>query len=1103
MGKIMCSRINLINRIVILSIVCLFIAGTMQAATFTVDRILDGSDINPGNGICATAVGNCTFRAAIEEANAFPGTDLIYFAITGPNTIKILTPATLYPTITQPVIIDGFTQGVPGYTGDPLIEIDGTNTVAGASGLDVTAGSSTIRGLAINRFGFYGINLRTNGGNAVEGCYLGTDASGMVDLGNGIAGINIASSNNVIGGTSGLKRNVISGNNGTGIAISATGNVVSSNYIGTNAAGNAVLGNTDSGILISSSGNTIGGTTPSERNIISGNGDNLGVVGGIILNAGGNIIIGNYIGTDTGGTADLGNKGDGIRVNGATATNNQIGGTLAGEANTIAFNVYGISFLSNTATGNSIRQNSIFSNDNLGITLSFGGVTPNDAGDADTGANNLQNFPVLTSASRTGGITTILGSLNSTPSTAFTIEFFSSPSCDPSGNGEGQTFLGDFPGTTDAGGNFTFAVGFGTPVVLGSYITSTATRNVAPLDTSEFSECVQVVNGSSPVVTNTLDSGVGSLRQAIINTNAAAGLDQITFNIPGAGVQTINLLSALPTITDPVVIKGSTQPGFAGMPLIELNGAGAGVGESGLVITAGGSTVSNLIINRFGEAGILLYSPGGNVIRSCFIGTDSTGTIDLGNVGSGISIASATNRIGGGSAATRNVISGNNGTGISISSSFATGNIVSGNYIGTTVDGTAALPNSGIGIYILGGSSGNTIGGTTAGERNVISGNGSSGVYLSGFPSDAGGNIITGNFIGTAANGTAALGNASGGIFVNDSSNNQIGGTSASQRNIISGNLSLGGTGGISISGALSTGNTVTGNYIGTDAGGTGNLGNLGKGISVSDAPNNRIGGTTAGEGNIVAFNGGIGVYINQIVGMPTGNSILGNSIFSNSGLGIDLAVSNISGVTANDANDVDTGANNLQNYPVITGALTGSTRVIGTFNSTPGTQFRLEFFNSPTADASGNGEGQFFVGAINVTTNGAGNAAFDQTFAYVSAPNSFVSATATDLTTGDTSEFSVAKQVLAPSAANATLSGRVMTADGRGIRGARVSLTSAAGFVRYAVTSSFGYYSFTDVTVGETYVLSVISKRYQFNPQIVSIFDELNEIDLIAMNSQ
>lgn len=517
-------------------------------------------------------------------------------------------------------------------------------------------------------------------------------------------------------------------------------------------------------------------------------------------------------------------------------------------------------------------------------------------------------------------------------------------------------------------------------------------------------------------VKNTADAGMGSLRQAIIDANATPGLDKITFNIPGA-IYTINLLSSFPTITDPVIIDGATQPGFVGLPLIELNGTSAGAGANGLAITAGGSTFRSLIINRFGGHGISLgifsggvVNVGSNIITGCYIGTDATGTIDQGNAGDGILINSTLNRIGGANPSARNLISGNNSSGISI---LATpGNVISGNYIGTTARGTKSLGNSVAGVIIQGGSDGNTVGGSTPGERNVISGNGF-GVILAALTNfGLNGNIVSGNYIGTDVTGTIALGNNSAGVQMANSPNNRIGGTRKSQRNIISGNLGGGNDGGISISGELSTGNRVLGNYIGTDVSGTANLGNASYGVRLDNASNNQIGGTLAGEGNIIAFSGDNGVQINQTTGVSVGNSIRGNSIFSNAALGIDLSPI---GVTLNDAGDADTGIHNLQNFPVLTKVFNkgGRTNIRGSLNSTRNTSFTIEFFSNSLCDSSGHGEGETFIGSKKVRTDPFGDITFTFTRAKQIPPGQFITATATpEAAPLDTSEFSACSEV-------------------------------------------------------------------------------------------
>ncbi len=393
-------------------------------------------------------------------------------------------------------------------------------------------------------------------------------------------------------------------------------------------------------------------------------------------------------------------------------------------------------------------------------------------------------------------------------------------------------------------------------------------------------------------VTNNLDETTGgngcSLREAITNSNnnaathsdcaAGSSADMIHFSIGGGGTQTIMPSSALPTITDPVTIDGTTQPSCS-VPCIVLNGSSAGGSADGLYITAGSSTVKGLVINSFGERGITIETGGSNIIIGNYIGTDATGTVAMGN--------------------------GNDGVGI---------------------------------LY----SSNNRIGGTTASERNIISN--------------------------------------CGGCY-----------------------------GGVNILFSASTGNLVQGNYIGTDVTGKVAMGNNAGVIIADDAVNNTVGGTAPGAGNLIRFNATgvvIGYGTSAISDLEAGNRIQRNRIFSNTDQGIGLGWDEL--VTPNDALDADTGPNKLQNFPVITKADSVTKKLKGTLHSTPNTMFTLEFFKNGSCDTSGNGQGKKYIGTKTVTTDANGDATFKVTTKKFKAGKP-VTATAID-PDGNTSEFSLCK---------------------------------------------------------------------------------------------
>ena len=452
---------------------------------------------------------------------------------------------------------------------------------------------------------------------------------------------------------------------------------------------------------------------------------------------------------------------------------------------------------------------------------------------------------------------------------------------------------------------------------------------------------------ASFLVINTVDSGPGSLRQAILDSDAATGeTNTIDFSIPGDGVQTIAPISPLPAITQPVLIDGFSQPGYAGSPLIELSGSQAGTSD-GLLITGSNVTIRGLDVNDFAQgAGIHLTGTGatGNWVYGNFLGTAPTGTQAVpNNIGVQID-AGATSNLGGtngdgvNDASERNLISGNLFAGVWITGQGTSSNAVAGNWIGTDISGSVALNNGtqpvtdslgdvfGGGVAISAGASGNRIGTDgksvdDVGERNVIAGSNNDAIDIYGTGTD--GNVVAGNFIGTDVTGTRSLGIAGDGVFLAEgaSSNwigvNPNGGSAADQGNVISGT----GYDGVQIVNN-SNSNLVAGNKIGTNVSGTVALGNSSNGVEVdAGCIGNTIGGTASGAGNVISANGNSGIRItgagttgvvvqHNFIGTDvTGTKALGNAY---RGVQIDGGAANntIGGTTAGAGNVISANGN-------------------------------------------------------------------------------------------------------------------------------------------------------------------------------------------------
>ena len=397
-------------------------------------------------------------------------------------------------------------------------------------------------------------------------------------------------------------------------------------------------------------------------------------------------------------------------------------------------------------------------------------------------------------------------------------------------------------------------------------------------------------------VSNTNDSGNGSLRKAITDANAHAGTDTIWLII-GSGNQTITPTSALPDITDAVLIDGWVQGGFSSAPLIRIDGNLLPASSTGLRIYAGPTTLRGVIFTRF-TTGVLVGGGDSIAFRGCYFGT--TGAAALGNQ-TGLRLYSGTNITLGGSGATDgNVISGNSSYGVYIDPTIA-GLTLQGNRIGTNAAGTAALGNGSAGVVSF--ASNVIVGGATAAERNLFSGNGADGLAI-----EAGsvGITIRGNYFGLDATGTLDLGNGGSGLSEFGTSV-VIGGSAAGQGNVSSGN---------SYDGMAVGGGTVQmlGNRIGTNAAGTASIGNIGYGARISGS-DVTIGGSAAGAGNLFSGNGNNGLYIDStasgvvVKGNTAGLNATGTADLGNGGTGIgDLGSGTVIGGTLAGEGNISSG---------------------------------------------------------------------------------------------------------------------------------------------------------------------------------------------------
>ncbi len=791
-----------------------------------------------------------SLRQAILNANSNTASDTIDFSIG--SGVQTITPLSALPTITDPVTITGVTQ--PGYAGLPIIELNGSNAGANVSGLTITAGSSWVQGLVINRFNVAGILLLTGGNNQVNNNFLGTDVSGTAALGNycGVV-IDFNSSNNLIGGPG--MANLISGNTAFGVQLggsfSASSNLVQGNYIGTNAAGTAAVSNS-SGIYVlsGSNNNTIGGTAFQSGNLISGN-----TVDGVVLFGNANTVLGNSIGTNGAGTAAIANT-HGVEIV-STASNNIIGGTTAAARNVISGNFNNGLYIG--GSNNSVQGNYI------GTNAAGTAALPNQVGVLITGVGASNTI---------GGTVSGSGNLISGNSAS---GIFAS--------GSSTTVLGNRIGTNVAG---TAPISNGTGVRLFSASNSIiggTTAGAGNLISGNSGTGVLIDGHSNQVTGNFLGTdATGTL--PVSNASGIDVADNITgTTIGGTAAGAGNLISG-----NGVAIRYSGDSGTIQGNLIgtDVTGGVALSNANGVYMlaannnTVGGTTASaRNIIGGNGVYNLQMLGGTGNSIQGNYVGTDISGTIALSPNSAGVHIGNSANSniVGGTAAGAGNVISGNS---IGVSLGLVSSNLIQGNRIGTNPAGTAAVPN-GTGVLVVGFTTNNTIGGIAAGAGNLISGNTVEGIVIN---ASASGNMVEGNYIGTDVTGTLGLGNGRDGVLIDQGANgNTIGGLSSAATNVISGN----GRAGVHMSGSGTSNNTVIRNRIGIDVTATAKISNtIGVLIDLA-ATNNVVGGNTSSHLNIISGNkrngvaiGGNGTNGNRVEGNFIGTDWTGNSSLSN-----------------------------------------------------------------------------------------------------------------------------------------------------------------------------------------------------------------------------
>ena len=785
----------------------------------------------------------------------------------------------------------------------------------------------------------------TDGGSIATGFHLDTGSDGTTITGIGVGGFDTQ-----------------------GLLIDSSGNTISNNYIGVDSTGLAANAN-EIGITLSGNSNRI------LDNVVSGNTD----FGIELVDSDRNTIQGNYVGVDATGLTGLGNGDDGLRVSTGSA-NNLIGGDrTAGQGNVLSGNtgfqadgieIIGVGADNNQVFGNYIGTNKDGSgeiaNSRNGVVL-WVGPDGTEIGGIGTGQGNIisgnADYGVYIGGDLVNGVTatTVVGNIIGLGEDGTTIIANGSTGLVNDDYATGTTIGGTtaahrnvISGNT-GGGISLQGVGTGGNFVYGNYI---GTDKDGLLDRG---------NGTTGIGVNSGGNFIGGALTGQGNV-IAANTDQ------GIWVASADAIGN--------TIDGNTI-GLGANGSTELGNLGHGILVSGSAsFTTIGSAAGGNVIAGSGADGIRVISGSSNIdIVNNLIGTDAGGSLDRGNTGRGIYLQDA-DQID----IEDNVISYNTGVGVSINTS--TNVTLHGNYIGLNQAGNAAAFNVDSAITVSGASSSIQIGGSAMGDRNVIAADAvATPVNLFGIYGGTG-VVIQGNYLGTDATGNNVIGGGGTVVAVNGADGVTIGGDAAGEGNIIGGSLYSA----VHLSNA--TGTVIQGNWIGLGADGTSDIGNGYSGVQIeTGALGTLIGGITGLAGNIITNNSGPGVA--SASASVTGHTIRRNSIYNNTGHGIDLGQDGIQ-------------ANTAQEFPVLTSVLTNAESVVqvaGTISSTANTDVIVDIYANVDNTNTATHEGQTWIGSVTVTTDGSGNASFDTRIDTDLAGTDRVSATAT-AADGSTSEF-------------------------------------------------------------------------------------------------